>query len=159
MKNAVKVLKACLASALACVCLAACSSDGSFDARYKATGINDEQFNVAVDDSKGYTIENPTESLFVVLNSDGENVATVQMIASDLYDMYKVMGSSSTSYILLDNDGVEGFSFSSVHDTDGDEYTYNRCYKLTDNTALYLESLVSDDMLDEVAKMFEFKIA
>lgn len=141
---------AIIVAILACMILTSC---GRYESEYSAFMSSDEIFTVQIKNYKKYDIENPTNSIFTVIEDD-ERVATIQLIDSELYDMHKKRGISSSTLTELHYNSLDGFAYTSNSRNTEYQTTYIRCYKLTDSTTIYMESLISDEILDEVLSLF-----
>ena len=127
-----------------------CSGKKKPSVSYELESKSGEKISVGVDAGDKYTVTNPTDSTFVVMDKDNNILAKVHMVSKAVYDSYKTAAASLPSFTLLKKNGMEGFSYASPNSNNGDDYVYARCYAVSDKTSMYMESSVSDDVLGDI---------
>lgn len=156
MKKVSKIIAFCLCFVCVCVAFTSCAVTKN-DVVYELHSTSDESFLVGLKTGKNYTPSNPTDSTIVIMDLDGNKLATIYLVSKAAYDSYKTAAGSLSSYNELKKNKMEGFSYNTTANAQGTEDVYVRCYAVTNNTAMFMESSDSDESLDKIINIIDIK--
>lgn len=127
------------------------------DHSYNMQDKSGNNYSVKVEMPESYSVENPTSSTFVVLDGEGKEVARATLVALNTYKSNQTAACQLPSYQQLKTGNMEGFSYATTNDVNGENLSYRRLYRVGADGAIYLESSVSDDILATVAQSLSVK--
>lgn len=129
------------------------SCNKSYDVQDKSGN----SYSVKVEAPENYSIENPTKDKFVVLDESGKESAKITFVSMNTYKSCQTAASQLPSYQQLKTGGMSGFSYTSTSDADGKQVSYERYYSVNENTAVNMQSSVSDEVLVSIAQSLSVK--
>lgn len=124
---------------------------------YDVQDKSGNSYSVKVEVPEGCSIENPTQNKLVILDESGKESARIILVSMNTYQSCQTAANQLPNYQQVKTGSMNGFSYTTTIAALGNQTSYERYYSVNEDTAVHMQSFVSDDILASIAQSLSVK--